>query len=297
MFPRFRPLARSASLLALILALAPDARAGVNKDGRLVLHVTKDLALTRDGEDRDLRNCESAVTSLPGDDSEVIIFLLAAFPDWVSPSVAGVLFGIDYDTTVLRSGRGIDYGWELPTSDWPAPGSGNAITTGNAAPIDDRVTTVYWFSAYAYQGTSFTLTDHPSQGRPQFADDTVPSVLDEVRIEDLGKVGFGIPGYNPCLANVPTGACCYPDGVCVIGAEIACEDEEGTYLGDDSGCDPYACAGACCLESGDCSQELPQDCDRYGGWFRGVRVRCTPNGCLNERVTWGELKRAYREDY
>lgn len=294
MSPRFRP---GALVLASLMLLASLADAGVNKDGRLLLHATKDLSLTRDGEDRDLRNCESAVTSLPGDDSEVIIFLLAAFPDWVSPEVGGVIFGIDYDTTVLRSGNGPEYVLEIPTTDWPGPGSGNALTPGTVESIDDRISTIYWFSAYAYQGAKFAVVDHPVWGRPQFADISVPAVLDEVRSEDLGVVGFGVPGYNPCLANVPTGACCYPDGVCVIGAEIACEDEEGTYLGDDSGCDPYACAGACCLESGDCSQELPQDCDRYGGWFRGVRVPCTANGCLNERVTWGELKRAYREDY
>jgi hypothetical protein len=156
--------------------------------------------------------------------------------------------------------------------------------------------TLYWFAAYAYQGATFRIGDHPVHGRPVFADDSIPAVEDEVRSDDLGEIGFGVPGYNPCLANISTGACCYDTGVCTINAEIACDDDEGTYLGDDTACDPFACLGACCYE-GDCSQELPQDCARIGGWFRGVARSCTNTACLSERVTWGELKRSYRRDY
>ncbi|MEZ4648472.1 MAG: hypothetical protein R3E97_06705 [Candidatus Eisenbacteria bacterium] len=304
MFERLDPTqswTRIAIVLAIVLAWLPvseiPADAGPHRDGRLVLHVVPDLSTTRDGEDRDLRSCESAVTSLPGDESPVVIFVLAAFPDWVSPSMAGVLFGISYTTEVAAYGKGPDVVFELPTTDWPSSGSGTALTFDDGSPVDDRLSTVYWFLAYAYQGTTFEIIENPAQGGPSFADNSVPSELDDVRRDDRGKIGFGVPGYNPCLANVPTGACCYETGVCVINAEVACEDDDGVYLGDDEACDPYACVGACCY-LGDCTMELPLECERIGGWFRGIGLRCGSNTvCLNEDVTWGELKKAYREGY
>lgn len=290
--------ALAAALLAAVTLLAAasvPAKAGVNQDGRIVLHAVKDISMTRDGEDRNLRNCEAAVSSLPGDDSAVIIFALAAFPDWVSPRMTGVVFGINYDTTVISSGIGFEMAFQLPTSDWPGPGSGIAVTRGNLGPITDRLTTLYWFATYAYQGATFEVIENPVQGLA-FADDSTPAVLDDIRSDDLGKIGFGVPGYNPCLANVATGGCCFDTGVCTINAEVACEDDEGTYLGDDTGCDPFACVGACCFQ-GDCSQERPEDCERIGGWFRGVALGCGNTACLSEDVTWGELKRSYRRDY
>ena len=286
----------TAALLVALGGLSSPASAGTNQDGRLILHVVKDISVTRDGEDRNLRNCESAVTSLPGDASMVIIFALAAFPDWVSPDWFAVQFGIDYSTTVVASGIGPDLGFQLPGPGWPGPGSEIAVTVGNGSPIDDRLATVYWFAAYAYQGATFEIVDPPSLGPIWFADDSIPAVLDEVRTDDRGMIGFGVPGYNPCLANVSTGACCYDTGVCTINAEVACDDDDGTYMGDDSACDPFACIGACCFEE-ECSQELPQECERIGGWFRGVGRNCSHTACLSERVTWGQLKRSYRRDY
>lgn len=291
----------AACVLAWCVLSAAPAESGPHRDGRLVLHAVPDISMSRDGEDRDLRSCESAVSSLPGDDSPVLIFVLAAFPDWVSPRLTGVVFGISYTTEVAAHGRGPDVEFELATTDWPSSGSGTGVTFesngGGIEPMEDRLSTIYWFLAYAYQGSTFEIVEHPNLGGPSFADDAIPAQLDDVRRDDRGMIGFGVPGYNPCLANVETGACCYETGVCLINAEVACDDEDGVYLGDNEPCAPYACVGACCYE-GDCTQELPLECERIGGWFRGIGIPCTSNTvCLNEDVTWGELKKAYRDGF
>ncbi len=44
-----------------------------------------------------------------------------------------------------------------------------------------------------------------------------------------------------------TGACCLPDGSCVVTSEAACMAAGGTYQGDSTPCDPNPCLGACCV--------------------------------------------------
>jgi hypothetical protein len=50
----------------------------------------------------------------------------------------------------------------------------------------------------------------------------------------IGALGQG------CGA-IPTGACCFPDGACTVLTRSQCTDQEGTYQGDGSVCEPNPC--------------------------------------------------------
>ena len=78
-----------------------------------------------------------------------------------------------------------------------------------------------------------------------------------------------LPGGNPCGVLIGAlgvgclapgvGACCRPDGTCVIIGVSACEAMQGSYLGDGTSCEPDSC------------QPTP-----------------------TERTSWGRIKAAYR---
>ena len=174
---------------------APAGDRGRNADGILLLHYSADLEATRQGTQPELTSCEEFVVSGPGDGSAAIVFAFAAFPEWVSPRVAGVVFGIRYSTVVTGWGSYLDF--QLPSAAWPESGSGIALTVGVSAPISDRIFPLGWFSTYAYDGSYFELADHPQHGIPYFADDSIPALLDPV--DALGRVGFGTArGRRPC---------------------------------------------------------------------------------------------------
>jgi len=77
----------------------------------------------------------------------------------------------------------------------------------------------------------------------------------------------------------PTGACCWPSGLCTIETQADCEDAtgiNGTYMGDGSQCanadvngngvdDACEILGACCYPDGTCAQETQADCEAVGG--------------------------------
>lgn len=72
-----------------------------------------------------------------------------------------------------------------------------------------------------------------------------------------------------CPAQAPpTGACCLPDGSCIITTATMCGP---TYLGDGAPCTGAACLGACCAPDGTCSATLPADCPFQ---FLGVATHC-----------------------
>lgn len=193
----------SVALVLVSLACAPaPSMAGPNAGGVLLLHANASVLYTPDSSNycgqSGLSECEAAVVSVPADPTHMsVIFAIAAFPPNSAPRMAGVTFGISYEESdfVLIS-RGACADFELSSADWPAPGSGTALSWSNVrtAPL----TEVYWFAGYAYSAeapTTFSLQAHPTQGA-SFADDGVPSTLDEVT--SFGTIGFGQAGQRPC---------------------------------------------------------------------------------------------------
>ena len=58
---------------------------------------------------------------------------------------------------------------------------------------------------------------------------------------------------NPCPAG---GACCFPQGSCLLTTATSCANQGGTYQGNSTQCEASTCPqptrGACCFTSGAC---------------------------------------------
>jgi len=90
------------------------------------------------------------------------------------------------------------------------------------------------------------------------------------------------------LEALQTGACCLPDGSCILLTEQECKDAGGTYQGDETACEPDPCSappppppaeGACCLADGSCVTTTADDCAKQGGTYQGDDAPCDPNPC------------------
>jgi hypothetical protein len=60
---------------------------------------------------------------------------------------------------------------------------------------------------------------------------------------------------------------------------------------------PQGPMGACCFPSGDCLQGTADDCEGAGGSYMGDETPCDPNPCeptLVQSTTWGRIKVGYR---
>lgn len=181
--------------------MAPKARAGANADGVLLLHAATSVTYTTDTLDycgqSGLTDCSEAIVTLAADPATVTVFyLIAAFPEFVTPQLTGVNFGLTYSTAdfvLLDSGLCADQ--EFPTSGWPDTGTGNAVLW--IPTRTDHLIEVYWFAGYAYSEfvtTTVAIGEHPDHGL-NFSDDSVPAVLDPVY--DTGQLGFGVSGTKP----------------------------------------------------------------------------------------------------
>ncbi len=94
---------------------------------------------------------------------------------------------------------------------------------------------------------------------------------------DVGGVYVG----GPCTPNPCTlGACCAPDGSCFLNLQVHCP-YPNSWLGPGTVCDPNPCEpilGACCASDGSCSITLPTDCTSPSEWM-GPGTTCDPNPC------------------
>ncbi|NNM25905.1 MAG: hypothetical protein HKO59_07945 [Phycisphaerales bacterium] len=88
----------------------------------------------------------------------------------------------------------------------------------------------------------------------------------------------GEVNYNTFFIEVdPPGACCLPDGSCVMAMELGGGDCAGVYQGDGTSCDTVMCPqppGACCFDDGSCTSVTEEDCIAAGGAFQGDDIDC-----------------------
>jgi hypothetical protein len=103
----------------------------------------------------------------------------------------------------------------IPTPGWPGPNEGISIATTDT-PWSGTFEEVYWFGGYGYYGGTWCLYDNPgSPGTVGFSNCSQV----EFPAECFGCIGFGPGnfGFDCCPAPPPpTGACCYPDGSCLV---------------------------------------------------------------------------------
>ncbi len=85
---------------------------------------------------------------------------------------------------------------------------------------------------------------------------------------------FEVPDCGP----EPTGACCLPDGTCVVVTLAQCQELMGLYVGDGapcSECGDLEPIGACCLPDGTCVQVSVFECGNLHGLYVGDGTPCT----------------------
>jgi len=79
------------------------------------------------------------------------------------------------------------------------------------------------------------------------------------------------------------GACCLPNGSCIIASAADCSTQGGTYQGDNVTCGSVQCpqpaTGACCLPSGACEIRTAANCAQAGGAYRGNNTPCATANC------------------
>lgn len=186
--------------------------AGPNAGGTLVLHAAEPFfARTiecvwceNEAFCGGITQCSDADTRVESEPLALsVIYIYAAFPEGSSPRMKGVTFGIEYGGAVELTPIGCG-DLEIPQPDWPASGSGTALTW--AVTRTEPFPLLYVMGVYYYYGTGDPIqvcaTEHPTQGG-WFGDDSVPAVLDP--IADYGCIGFGVDGYLPCPEGpVPT---------------------------------------------------------------------------------------------
>jgi len=285
--------------VAALSCMGSAALAGPNAGGTLIAALSVGTVYCTDTASycgsSTTTDCNGAVVTQTGLEPAVIN-IIAAFP---GPSrLAGLTFGVTYSDpgiAILGSGHCGDF--ELPDGTWPASGTGTAVTWGS--PETGNLVEVYWFAAYNYDGgaNSLGLIAHPGQGG-NFADDDVPSNIDP--IEGYGVFGFNMPGQVACPDGEPRGACCFPDGSCVVLLAGDCEAQGGVYQGNDTTCDGVVCptpaTGACCVGT-DCIVLTSDECAARGGTYQGDDVVCTDILCdivPTIESSWGTIKNNYR---
>ncbi|MEZ4654081.1 MAG: hypothetical protein R3E12_10980 [Candidatus Eisenbacteria bacterium] len=293
------------SVSALVVLGAGAADAGPNAGGTLVIHQAESTcyspagSLDCCGADDVPTRCSEVEARYDGS-NPTVWHVFAAFPAGSSPRMAGVAFGIEYDEAALVLLRHEDCGayFELPSADWPDPGSGTVLSyEGEETSLFREI---YSFAGYATteSPTEFALVPQPDIGGV-FADPSVPSVLDP--IADYGRLGFHTFGYVPCPHSVFVGACCFP-GSCLDMTELACADANGVYLGPGTHCDAQSCPeridGACCVDRGVCLVRDPYECAREAGTYQGEGTICRPETCAGSPTlegSWGAIKQRFRD--
>ncbi len=94
------------------------------------------------------------------------------------------------------------------------------------------------------------------------------------------SINGGGAWVGPPPANL--GACCRPDGVCIITSDAGCTALGGLYRGDGSPCATANCppppTGACCLASG-CSVLTQAQCLSQSGTYAGDNIGCAAANC------------------
>ena len=79
----------------------------------------------------------------------------------------------------------------------------------------------------------------------------------------------------------PMGACCLPDGSCIVVTDTQCQTQGGAYQGDGATCDDTNCPafGACCIPFDICEVTTIQECTELGGVIWAPEQDCDTFTC------------------
>lgn len=230
-------------------------RPGRNANGAMVVHTNNDINYTSSANYCSSSlptTCDDFVTisTKPLESQRAVIWLIAAFLPDANPGVTAIQFGISHNLPseeyISRSSACGPSGLlEYPDENWP----GGAQETGNLiaypTPVYSNLFPFYWFGVWGAPGDPhFGTRTHPFVGVANFVDDSTPPVQDICF--NFGTIRWGEPGFNQCPAPLETGACCLPDGSCLILSQPECDSQGGDFRGLDIPCTPDPCENAPC---------------------------------------------------
>jgi len=270
--------------LGILALLCSPAMAGKNANGALIVHTNDANAFTSGVCARfetvdNPGGCEQAGTQTNKDDATpALIWCIAAFLPTANPGVTVIYFGLNHN---LPPGQGYfaNFGLcgpvgsiEVPDTGWPDLG-GNSVAFGSGGVVGDTFFPFYLLNAFGFAGAFVGTGINPTGGYAAFVDDSNPPVQDA--ITQFGVVRWGTLGQNDC-PDVPVqeGACCFPDGSCIVTPPGQCTG--GVYQGDGTVCIPNPCPRpeACCFEDGHCEDLFAADCLARGGAPQGPGSAC-----------------------
>jgi hypothetical protein len=273
--------------LGILALLCSPAMAGKNAGGALVVHTNDANNFTSNVCNRfetvdNPGGCFNAGTQTNKDDATpALIWLIAAFAPSSNPGVSAIYFGLNHNLPPAE-GYFANFGLcgpagslELPDPGWPDMG-GNTVAYSTPV-VGDQFFPFYFLNAFGFAGAFVGTGINPTGGYAAFVDDSNPPVQDN--ITRFGTVRWGTLGNNECPVDQPNqGACCFPDGSCVITPEGQCS---GDYQGNDTVCDPNPCRQpeACCFEDEHCEDLLATDCVARGGVPQGPGSDCLTADC------------------
>jgi hypothetical protein len=246
----------------------PATTTGPNLNGAIIVH-TNDaytyLSTTICTTTRLPETCADAITRTDKSAGAVVWFL-AAFLPTVSPRVAAIHFGINYDDVNLdpsvKKGMCAPAGsLEAPDSGWPSNTAGNSVAFGTPM-VGVTLFPFYYFVVDEYSGGTavrfLCSSVNPTFGYAAFFDDSFPTGVNNVtRFGCINWYGDG--GMNDCPQVQPA-------------------------------------LGACCDLLGNCTMTSQANCLAPSLWL--PETTCEPNPCPGptpaEKTTWGKIKASYR---
>jgi hypothetical protein len=285
---RRSPMRTALISMGILLLLATPALAGRNANGALVVHTDDSIVYTSTAN-----YCATAMpatcealgtqTNKPVEETEAVIWFVAAFMAQSSPGVTTIQFGIHHNLPpdqgyISTFGACGPSPLELPDAGWPEPNDcGNLVAY--ATPIYERLFAFYWFAAIGVQDGYLGTRTYPSTDEAKFVDDGSPPIEDLVF--SFGTVRWGSAGANTC-PTYTGGACCFADGHCANLLADECIAQGGDFQGTGTVCDPNPCPvawGACCFGDGHCEILDANTCVDYNGVWYGMDEPCDPNPC------------------
>ncbi len=86
-------------------------------------------------------------------------------------------------------------------------------------------------------------------------------------------------------SNLESGACCLPNGTCILSNATNCTRNGGAYAGDSTTC-TAACTqpGACVLADGSCISAASGQCTTLGGTYKGNGTNCANAVCSGPSI-------------
>ena len=254
------------SLASAISGISSPAISGEHADARLILHIAPGVEYTSSYSDyaglSDLRDPADAVVSVPipvidpdlgylTSDKADVWYVLACFQESPGPvNLCGIGFGFgDFDDgniEFLKYSSCFEEGLEIKSSGWPGSNEGTTLAATSYCKYAE-ISEIYWFASYVYGEVLIPLAPNQHSLSSEYVNlgnsshEEVSVVTDYIYDEaHLGKLGFGVPGYNPFSTAPATGACC-SGSYCEIITFEDCTSSFGDYKGDHTDCFPDPC--------------------------------------------------------